>query len=338
MADTFAVVGLGSMGKRRVRDLKALGVQNVLAVDSREDRRKEVRERFDVETLDDLDLALNRKPRALIVSVPPHLHYRFCKAALDAGSAYFVECLTALTMAEIDDLVARDKENPNRAYPSCTNLMNECAQHSARSLQKLGKIYSIHAGISTWLPNQHPWEKKMGDHYEFHRAQGGGLAEPAFQLSWICKVLGQRPVKVTARTSHASDLPPGFNDLLDMIIEFDGGTVLNFHYALCEKHDWTVGIFTRFSGERGTVVTEQKKSRFYDVEKSRWEDYEPAPEWKYENIYLSEMKHFLAALEGRETYMGSLEIERSVLAALLGAEESSRSGQTVSIDKISASA
>jgi len=53
--------------------------------------------------------------------------------------------------------------------------------------------------------------------------------------------------------------------------------------------------------------------------------------WTYEDIYLEEMKHVLAALEGKEDYQGSLERERWALATLLAAEESSRKGQRVTI-------
>ena len=42
----FLVVGLGSMGKRRVRCLQALGYRDVNGFDSRADRRKEAQERY----------------------------------------------------------------------------------------------------------------------------------------------------------------------------------------------------------------------------------------------------------------------------------------------------
>ena len=331
MSDTFIVVGLGSMGKRRVRDLNALNAGRIVGVDSREDRRAETAERFGVETAADFDAAMKLRPRVVVVSVPPHLHYRFCKGALDGGAAYFVECLTALTLQEIDDLIAREKASPGRAFPSCTALMNEHAQHSANALARAGRVYSVHASISTWLPNQHPWERHLGDHYEFDRGKGGGLAEPAYLLSWLSLVLKQKPVRVIAHAAHVSDLPPGFNDQFDLIIEWDGGTVMNFHYALCEKHDWTVGIFTRFSCENGNVVSEQTRSRFYNWSTKTWEEHKPTLGWKYEDIYVAEMKHFLSALRGRTAFANSLEVERRVLATLLAAEESSRTGKRVEV-------
>lgn len=331
MADTFVVIGLGSMGKRRVRDLKALNAGRIIGVDGREDRRVESAERFGIETMSDFDAAMELKPRAVMVSLPPHLHYRFCKGALDAGAAYFVECLATLTLEEIDDLIAREKASPGKAFPSCTALMNEHAQNAAKAVASSGPVYSVHASMSTWLPNQHPWEKAMGIHYEFHRDQGGGLAEPAFLLSWLSAVLKQRPVRVVANATHVSDLPPGFNDLFDMIIEWDGGTVMNFHYALCEKHDWSIGIFTRFSCENGNIIAEQTNTRFYNWSTKNWEAPKASEGWKYEDIYLAEMRHFLDGLYGRAPYANSLQVERNVLATLLAAEESSRTGRRIEI-------
>ena len=331
MADTFVVVGLGSMGKRRVRDLKSLNAGRIIGVDARADRRAETQEKFAVETLADFDQALSQSPRAVVVSVPPHLHFRFCRAAIDAGAAYFVECLTALTLHEMDDLIAQDARQPGRAFPSCTALMNPYCQFAAESVRQLGQVYSLHASMTTWLPDQHPWEKAMGIHYEFHRDQGGGLAEPAFQLSWFCHLLGQMPVRVFAHADHVSDLPAGFNDLLVMIVEFDGGAVLNFHYALCEKHDWSVGIFTRFSCAGGVVLWKQESCRCYDHQQKKWQDCTVEPDWTYESIYRAEMRHFLEALHGKVAYRNALSTERRVLATLLAAEQSGQTGQRVEV-------
>jgi predicted dehydrogenase len=328
---TYVVVGLGSMGKRRVRDLKELGAGQIIGVDRREDRRTQINEQFGIETLGDFDDAMTRNPRAVIVSVPPHLHYRICRAAADAGTAYFVECLTTLTLQEIDDLIDLDRKTPNRAFPSCTPLMNPYCCSAAKAMKRLGPVYSLHASLTTWLPDQHPWEKQMGIHYEFHRDHGGGLAEPAYQLSWFCTALGQLPSRVIANAAHVSDLPPGFNDLLDMVIEFDGGAVLNFHYSMCEKHDWTVGIFTRTGCAGGTVMWNQQECRYYDYDQKRWHDCQADPGWTYEKMYLDEMKHFVDALDGKERYQNSLETERRVLATLLAAEESSRTGRRIEI-------
>jgi predicted dehydrogenase len=106
---------------------------------------------------------------------------------------------------------------------------------------------------------------------------------------------------------------------------------MNFHYALCEKHDWSVGIFTRFSCENGNIISKHTSSRYYDWSRKEWDEHKQTPGWKYEDIYLAEMKHFLDGLYGRAPYANNLEVERRVLATLLAAEESSRTGRRIEI-------
>jgi predicted dehydrogenase len=68
----FLVIGLGSMGKRRVRCFKALGISTVAGFDQREDRLLESREKYGIETFSDIHRAMREfRPDALIISVPP---------------------------------------------------------------------------------------------------------------------------------------------------------------------------------------------------------------------------------------------------------------------------
>ena len=45
------VAGLGSMGKRRVRNLQAIGVEEIVGCDTRHDRRAEAEEEYGIPTL-----------------------------------------------------------------------------------------------------------------------------------------------------------------------------------------------------------------------------------------------------------------------------------------------
>jgi threonine dehydrogenase-like Zn-dependent dehydrogenase len=42
----FLVVGLGSMGKRRIRNLKSLGYNDIVGFDKRADRRQEAKKLY----------------------------------------------------------------------------------------------------------------------------------------------------------------------------------------------------------------------------------------------------------------------------------------------------
>ncbi|SVD88881.1 uncharacterized protein METZ01_LOCUS441735, partial [marine metagenome] len=50
---TFLIVGLGSMGKRRIRNLRINGEEKIIGFDIRIDRRKEAETKYNIQTIDD---------------------------------------------------------------------------------------------------------------------------------------------------------------------------------------------------------------------------------------------------------------------------------------------
>jgi len=72
----FLIIGLGSMGKRRIRCLKALNIpeENIYGFDIREDRREEARKKYRVQIKDVIDDTMWNNIDAVIISVPPDKH------------------------------------------------------------------------------------------------------------------------------------------------------------------------------------------------------------------------------------------------------------------------
>ena len=72
----IGVVGLGSMGKRRVRDLLDLGA-DVVGFDVRDDRCTQGRDMFGIATRESFAGLLAERPRAIVISTPPDVHARY---------------------------------------------------------------------------------------------------------------------------------------------------------------------------------------------------------------------------------------------------------------------
>ncbi len=87
------VVGLGSMGKRRIRILKEKFNQHkVFGLDSRLDRRNEIASLYGIKTLDNLEEALTTiNPDAVFVCTSPLSHSEIVKEALKNGCHTFSE-------------------------------------------------------------------------------------------------------------------------------------------------------------------------------------------------------------------------------------------------------
>src|SRR5262245_12296658 len=103
----FLVIGQGSMGKRRVRCLRANGVSadRIVAFDTREERLNESAAKYAVGTTADVAAALkDPELSAVIVSVPGFLHMQYCLAAARAGKHWFCEVPLSIQLDGIAEL------------------------------------------------------------------------------------------------------------------------------------------------------------------------------------------------------------------------------------------
>src|SRR5688572_6150021 len=101
----FLVVGLGSMGKRRIRCLKALNVEAVSGFDPRQDRCDEAADKYGVKAFTSFNEALSADPDAFVISTPPDLHMRYATIAVERGKHFF--CEASVTDDGMADVMAR---------------------------------------------------------------------------------------------------------------------------------------------------------------------------------------------------------------------------------------
>ena len=89
----FLVIGLGSMGKRRIRCLKTLGYEKIIGFDLREDRRKESEVNYDIKTIDDINLVNFSEIDAFIISTPPDKHDEYIELGINNKIPVFVQAV-----------------------------------------------------------------------------------------------------------------------------------------------------------------------------------------------------------------------------------------------------
>ena len=78
----FLIIGLGSMGKRRIRNLLYHGIkkENIFGFDIRRDRNEESEKKFGIKTFKTFNNALNKSnPDVYIISTPADKHYIYIK-------------------------------------------------------------------------------------------------------------------------------------------------------------------------------------------------------------------------------------------------------------------
>jgi len=322
----YLVVGLGSMGKRRVRCLLTLGVkaEDIYGLDTRDDRRAEAREKYGINTVASEDEVFFDDIEAVVVSLPPDKHILGVELAARHKKPVFVEASVVLE----DVKKIAEKADEILIAPSCTLVFHPLLKEIRKitDSQKFGKFcnFSYHTG--QYLPDWHPWEN-VNDFYVSNRITGGGREIVPFELTWIVNLLGF-PRAVKGYFRKTGEIGCEIEDSYAITLDYGDavGTLL-------------VDVMSRFA-IRNLVINYQegqiqwrwdrKCLEIYDAKTGAWsfinQDSYRHEEGYNENIaedmYVEEVDTFLKAARGEISFPNDIDRDMQVLELLHQIEES----------------
>ena len=160
---SILIVGLGSMGKRRIRCLQALGYTNIYGYDNRHDRRQESEAKYGI------NVGFCEDPNNVFLSLPPSLHREYSERYKHLPT--FIEAGTELL---------------DHGTPSATMLFNPLVKIIQEKLPTIGKVINITYHCGQYLPDWHPYEKIS----DFYAAESGAIEMVAFELMWFTRLFG----------------------------------------------------------------------------------------------------------------------------------------------------
>jgi predicted dehydrogenase len=314
------VVGLGSMGKRRIRCLQSLGLSHVFGFDLRPDRMQEAKQQYQVDLVSS-PAQMEKMPWDLfIISTPPDQHHSLLKMALKKGVSTFVEA--GVIQNGLQELELQARKRGTLVAPSCT-LRFHPAIRDIKTLVQSGKYgsltnFSYHAG--QYLPDWHPWEK-VSDYYVSRKETGGGREIVPFELNWITDIFGfPQAVKaffgktmnvgadIDDTYSVVMRFPQGFGNLLVDVVARQGIRSLSLNLENAQiTWNWQFPYIDVFEADL------RRKIRYFCPESSSHEGYCPQI---IEEMYIDEIRAFLGAAQGGPPFPHTLADEIKVLALL----------------------
>ena len=109
----FVIAGLGSIGRRHLRNLVSLGEKDILLYRTHKSTMPD-EELAGFETVTDFHEALDTKPDAVIVSNPTAMHLDIAIPAAKAGVHLFMEKPLSHSMERVDELdsIVEQEEYP----------------------------------------------------------------------------------------------------------------------------------------------------------------------------------------------------------------------------------
>lgn len=223
----FLVVGLGSMGKRRVRNLQALGLADIAGCDARPDRIAEAVGRYGIRGYDAFENALvDFAPDALVISTSPAAHMDYAWPALERRLPCFIEAsvvhadrVLALSHAARDKAVVMAPSCTMRYYPGPRKVKELLAAGS------IGQPLYFCYQTGQYLPDWHPWER-VADFYVSHPDTGGCREIVPFELTWLNDLFGTPEPAALLRAKHG-DVGADIDDAYHCLLRYPGDIVGN---------------------------------------------------------------------------------------------------------------
>ena len=327
----YLIAGLGSIGRRHMRNLVALGEKDIVLYRTGKATlpEDEIAE-FPQET--DLQVALKKhKPDAVIVANPTALHLDIAIPAAATGCAILLEKPISHSTDGLDILQAAVKKSGSKVLVGFQFRFHPGLVRAKQLISdgEIGRVISAHVHFGEYLPAWHPWEDYRKGYAARADMGGGVVLTQCHALDYLPWLVGKAE-SVWGFTAKLSDLEVDVDDTAKIGIRFEGGALGSLHLDYNQQppaHHFEI------IGTKGSLQWDLSDgaTRIYRAERKDWEVYPLTAGWERNVMFMEQMKHFIAVVRGEAEPSCSLEDGVRVMKLISAVAESQKSGCLISL-------
>jgi predicted dehydrogenase len=309
------IAGLGSVGQRHARNLRALlggdldllayrvrGLPQVITERMTIDDSIAVEQHYGITAFATLDEALEQRPSAVIVANPTRFHLPVAARALHAAAHVFIEKPIADSLEGVDELIACAARRrlvaavgyQLRFHPAIARVREWLAGG------RIGRVQQVNAEWREYLPDAHPYEDYRQSYAARADLGGGVLLSFSHEFDYLAWLFGP-PRTVSATGGRSGELEVDVEDrvTITMTVERDGG-VLPIELTLSFA-DRTPSRRCVIRGTAGSIVLDLRApSVRLDARDGTTTSVETFEGFQRNDMFVAEMKNFLAAIAGAD--------------------------------------
>jgi predicted dehydrogenase len=324
----FLIAGLGSIGRRHLKNLVALGERDIVLYRTHQSTLPDDElDDFPVET--DLQAALAHQPDAVIVANPTALHLQVAIPAARAGCSLLLEKPVSHNLdglAELQEAVQAGGGQvlvgfQFRFHPGLRQIKACLAR------EEIGRPLAVRAHWGEYLPDWHPWEDYRQGYSARTDLGGGVILTLCHPLDYLRYLLGEVEA-LWAFTAANSELDIPVEDTAEIGLRFKSGVVGSVHLDYIQR---PASHHLEIIGGQGTIRWDYHtgEMRVYRVPEAGWQPYSLPENFERNTMFLNQMEHFIKVLRGKEQPVCSLNDGIRALELALAAHDSARQGEVI---------
>lgn len=291
------IIGAGSIGQRHIRNLKKIGIDNIIALRSRKGHWAKLPAELGVIEVETWDEAITKKPDVAIIANPSSLHLDAAVKIAPYVKGIMIEKPLSHSMEgcqQLVDLLIKKKVvsfigHNLMFHPIIKNIRKYSDEHG------VGNIVNTQCQVGQWLPDWHPYEdyKKA---YFARKDLGGGVSLTLIHEIHLALELAGLPTQVFGIISGYDNLDVDVDVCSDLMIKHKTGAVSQIHLDYLQRPAHRNGLITF---ERGWLSYDFNEKRLIAQQSC---DKEPEVIWSDSDyhaneMYVDQMKKFINYVE-----------------------------------------
>lgn len=316
------VVGLGSMGRRRIRLLVQYDSSlKIIGVDPQPDRRNQAEIELHVTTYKSIEEACNANDIELaFVATSPLTHNEIIRECLSRDMHVFTEINLVDNGYDENSELAERKQRI--LFLSSTFLYRKEVNYIRERVLNGHYEYTYVYHTGQYLPDWHPWESYKG--FFAGKKETNGCRETlAIEFPWLTDVFGEIKTVNTVRSKN-SDLDIDYPDTYLITIEHNSGHKGMMAVDIVSRKParkfevFGQDLYITWNGtpdslfDYNVLTKEDKKVVLYNEAVQR-SDYRASI---IEDAYEAEIKNFFKVIEGKEKPKYTFKQDKEILSVI----------------------
>jgi predicted dehydrogenase len=326
-------IGLGSIGQRHLRNLKKLQPEieviairsirsaPVLSYENQVVEGQIISDHYDLIEFDELNKGLAENPDLIFITNPTSLHMEVALKAVKTGAFVFIEKPISNSYDGVEELIRIEESfGKNKVL-----VGYQYRYHPALKLIKnllddeiIGRVVSAQLRNGEYMPEWHPYEDYRLSYAARSNLGGGAIVTQIHDFDYAMWLFGY-PESLFSLGGKLSNLEIDVEDTAQVLMSFSGIPVsIQLDYL-----HWPSRRELSITGDKGSIECNLNNMEVIlnnritnSKDKYEFEDFQR------NDLFLAEMKNFLAFASGKEKPVVSLKKAASSLRVALSAIDS----------------